>query len=187
MDTVTSEAAGDPMTASAGLPLPEPVRVSCFAPVVLPAADRPVDLSVKVTYPETGEDLPVILLSHGHGGSMYLASMYGYEPLTLFWAAHGFVVIQPNHLDANFLGLRETAEDPDRPLFLRHRATDMYLGRRELDGKGPDQRLRTVLACVPRADQLYASALLALAGAAVDVLRDDALAIAEQVRTSRYT
>lgn len=96
MDTVTSEAAGDPMTASAGLPLPEPVRVSCFAPVVLPAADRPVDLSVKVTYPETGEDLPVILLSHGHGGSMYLASMYGYEPLTLFWAAHGFVVIQPN-------------------------------------------------------------------------------------------
>lgn len=63
----------------------------------------------------------------------------------------------------------------------------MYLGRRELDGKGPDQRLRTVLACVPRADQLYASALLALAGAAVDVLRDDALAIAEQVRTSRYT
>jgi predicted dienelactone hydrolase len=48
----------------------------------------------------------------------------GYGPLANFWAAHGFVVIQPTRLDSNALGLRE--EDlPDAPLFWRDRATDM--------------------------------------------------------------
>lgn len=119
-----SDFMGDPMTASAGLLVAEPLAVTSFAPVTLQATHRPVSLSVKVTAPQQGQSLPVILLAHGHGGSTYTASMYGYEPLTLFWAAHGFAVIQPNHLDANFLGLRE-AEDPDSPLYLRHRAADM--------------------------------------------------------------
>ena len=119
-----SDAARDPMTDSAGLPVPQPTAIASFAPVVLHVPERPRDLSIKVTTPQTGEDLPVIVLVHGHGGSTFTASMYGYEPLALFWAAHGFVVMQPNHLDANFLGLRE-AEDPDRPLYLRRRAADV--------------------------------------------------------------
>ncbi|GAA4510299.1 hypothetical protein GCM10023191_072750 [Actinoallomurus oryzae] len=41
-----------------------------------------------------------------------------------FCAAHGFVVIQPTHLDATFLGLREV-DDPDAPLYLKSRAEDL--------------------------------------------------------------
>ena len=57
--------------------------------------------------PESGSDLPVILLSHGHGMANFLSSLNGYGPLANFWATHGFVVIQPTHLDSTALGLRE--------------------------------------------------------------------------------
>ena len=88
----------------------------------LPAA--PVDLQVRVSAPATGSGLPVILLSHGHGPSNHLSSLNGYAPLANFWAAHGFAVIQPTHLDSATLGLRE-ADDPEAPLYWRSRARDM--------------------------------------------------------------
>ena len=40
--------------------------------------------------PVTGQNLPVILFSHGHGPSLYLPSADGYGPIVNFWAAHGF-------------------------------------------------------------------------------------------------
>jgi len=65
-------------------------------PVVLPAAaGRGEDLQVRVSAPATGADLPVIVFSHGFG--LWLD---GYAPLVDFWAARGFVVIQPTHLDS---------------------------------------------------------------------------------------
>ena len=75
-----------------------PVPVLSYGPVVLPVPGRPVDLHLRVTAPATGTDLPVILLSHGQGYSNNLSSLNGYAPLANFWAAHGFVVIQPTHL-----------------------------------------------------------------------------------------
>jgi hypothetical protein len=93
--------------------------------VVFDVPDRPVPLEIKVSMPELGGDLPVILLSHGHGTANFLASLNGYGPLANFWAAHGFVVIQPTHLDSTALGLRDT-DLPDAPLFWRDRATDMH-------------------------------------------------------------
>jgi hypothetical protein len=93
--------------------------------VVFDVLDRPVPLEIKVSMPELGGDLPVILLSHGHGTANFLASLNGYGPLANFWAAHGFVVIQPTHLDSTALGLRDT-DLPDAPLFWRDRATDMH-------------------------------------------------------------
>jgi predicted dienelactone hydrolase len=83
-----------------------------------------VGLQVRVSAPVTGSELPVILLSHGHGNSNNLSSLNGYAPLADFWAAHGFVVIQPTHLDSKTLGLRE-ADDPEAPLYWRSRAGDM--------------------------------------------------------------
>lgn len=53
-----------------------------------------------------------------------LSSRHGYGPLVDFWAAHGFVVVQPTHLDAGMLGLRQ-ADDPEAPLYWRSRADDM--------------------------------------------------------------
>ena len=79
--------------------------VVSVAPVVLPAPGRAVDLQLRVSAPMTGSELPIILLSHGHGSSHHLSSLDGYAPLAHFWAAHGFVVIQPTHLDSSTLAV----------------------------------------------------------------------------------
>ncbi|MBA8923288.1 putative dienelactone hydrolase [Kutzneria viridogrisea] len=71
----------------------------------------------------TGTELPIILLSHGQGYSNNLSSLNGYAPLANFWAAHGFVVIQPTHLSSRTLSL--DTDDPEAPLYWRSRAEDM--------------------------------------------------------------
>ncbi|MFI7499231.1 alpha/beta hydrolase family protein [Streptomyces sp. NPDC049687] len=100
-----------------------PVPVLSISPVVLPAPDRAVDLQVRVSAPVTGSDLPVVLLSHGQGYSNHLSSLNGYAPLAHFWAAHGFVVIQPTHLSSRTLNL--PPDTPGAPLYWRSRAEDM--------------------------------------------------------------
>jgi predicted dienelactone hydrolase len=102
--------------------------VVSVAPVTLPAPGRGVDLEVRVSAPVTGTDLPVVAFSHGFGSS---ARAYG--PLVDVWAAHGFVVVQPTHLDSRTVGLT-----PDEPW--RTRAEDL---RRVLDDLG------TLTAAVP--------------------------------------
>jgi dienelactone hydrolase len=70
----------------------------------IPVPNGRGDLHVKVTAPTDGKNLPVLVFSHGHGWSMD-----GYEPLTDWWAAAGFVVLQPSHLDSrrNHIGLHD--------------------------------------------------------------------------------
>ncbi|NKQ56968.1 chlorophyllase [Amycolatopsis sp. K13G38] len=85
-------------------------------PVSLSDPDRGQDLQVRVTAPTTGRDLPVIVFSHG-----MTLGMDDYAPLADFWAAHGFVVIQPTHLDS--LGL--APDDPRTPLIWRIRTADL--------------------------------------------------------------
>ena len=106
-----------------------PTPVVSVSPVVLSAPGRAVDLQLRVSAPVTGRELPIILLSHGHGNSNHLSSLNGYGPLANFWAAHGFVVIQPTHLDSKTLRLDPNG--PEGPLFWRSRAQDM---KRILDG-----------------------------------------------------
>jgi hypothetical protein len=110
---------------AANIPVSEPSAVVTYSPVVFDVPGRPVPLEIKVSMPEWGSDLPAILLSHGHGRANFLSSLNGYGPLGNFWAAHGFVVIQPTHLDSTVLGLRDV-DLPDAPLFWRDRATDMH-------------------------------------------------------------
>jgi dienelactone hydrolase len=107
-----------------GIPVSRPSAVTTFQPVTMAVPGRPVALQVKVSAPATGGSLPVILLSHGHGSSNYLSSLYGYAPLADFFAAHGFVVIQPTHLDSTMLGLRDE-NDPEASLHWRSRVQDM--------------------------------------------------------------
>ncbi|WP_232380956.1 alpha/beta hydrolase family protein [Paenibacillus tianjinensis] len=113
-----------PFTEAAGIPVNDPTPVITFSPVVLSVPGRIVDLQIKVSAPSTGSDLPVILLSHGHGPSNFVSSLHGYGPIANFWAAHGFVVIQPTHLDSKALGLRES-DNPEAPLYWRSRVEDM--------------------------------------------------------------
>ncbi|AMR28140.1 chlorophyllase [Hymenobacter psoromatis] len=108
-----------------------PTPVLSISPVVLPAPGRIVDLQMRISAPLTGGELPIILLSHGHGGSNHLSSLNGYAPLANFYAAHGFVVIQPTHLSSKSLAGVVDAKSPEAPLFWRSRAEDM---KRILDG-----------------------------------------------------
>ena len=95
------------------------------SPVVLPAPNRPVNLQMRISAPVTGTELPIILLSHGHGNSNFLSSMLGCAPLADFWAAHGFVVIQPTHLNSKTVNVDRNG--PEGPLFWRSRVEDMKL------------------------------------------------------------
>ncbi|MGW9207848.1 alpha/beta hydrolase family protein [Embleya sp. NPDC055664] len=95
-------------------------------PVVLVAPDRGVDLRVRVSAPVGGSGLPIVVFSHGFG-----SSLHGYGPLADFWAAHGFVVIQPTHLDSRTVGLPQ--DDPRRPQLWRSRVGDMRLVLDRLD------------------------------------------------------
>ena len=76
-----------------------------YHPVTLPMEGRPVNLAMKVSAPPSGDNLPVIILSHGHGRSNFLSSLHGYAPLVDFLASQGFVVIQPTHLNSKTLAL----------------------------------------------------------------------------------
>jgi predicted dienelactone hydrolase len=107
--------------------------VFSVSPLVLPAPGRAVDLQLRVSAPMSGDDLPIILLSHGHGHSNDLSSLNGYAPLANFWAAHGFVVIQPTHLSSKSLSQLLDPDTPEAPLYWRSRATDMKLILDRLD------------------------------------------------------
>ncbi|MEU6806861.1 alpha/beta hydrolase family protein [Streptomyces neyagawaensis] len=116
-----------------------PTPVLSVSPVVLPSPGRTLDLEMRVSAPVTGSDLPIILLSHGLGFSNNLSSLNGYAPLANFWAAHGFVVIQPTHLDSRTLTL-----NPDKPGAAPHWRTRAEDIKRILD------QLDAIEAAVPQ-------------------------------------
>lgn len=105
------------------IPVTTEVPVISVSPLSLPAPDRGMDLEVRISAPVTGQNLPVILLSHGHGPSLYIPSADDYGPIISFWAAHGFVVIQPTKLNAKARGMKPDA--PGGPTFWKSRVTDM--------------------------------------------------------------
>ncbi|GCE00644.1 alpha/beta hydrolase family protein [Embleya hyalina] len=88
-------------------------------PIVVPADGRDFELQVKVTAPVRGADLPVIVFSHGNAWSMD-----GYEPLVDRWAAAGFVVVQPTHLDSRRFGIG--FDDPRFGAIWRVRIADLH-------------------------------------------------------------
>ncbi len=72
-----------------------PYAVGGVDDVVFEDPQRNKDLHVKVFYPQAQGPFPVILFSHGYGGSKD-----SYRVLTHYWAEHGYVTLQPNHDDA---------------------------------------------------------------------------------------
>jgi dienelactone hydrolase len=111
-------------SAEAGTYAAGPFTIASVAPIALPAPDRGLDLHVRVSAPIAGDALPLIIFSHGNG-----QSLHAYGPLANHWAANGFVVIQPTHLDSRMLGL--APDDSRRPQLWRHREEDLL---RVLDG-----------------------------------------------------
>lgn len=105
---------------------PAATPVISVRPVVLAAPERGADLQVRVSAPVGGTQLPVIVFSHGFG-----QSMDSYAPLADFWAAHGFVVVQPTHLDSRTLNV--TPDDPRYAQIWRSRADDLTRVLDDLD------------------------------------------------------
>jgi dienelactone hydrolase len=97
------------------------------SPVTLAGAPgRGTALTVRVSAPATGDGLPVILFSHGYG-----SSSRAYGPLTDYWAAHGFVVLQPTYLDSRTVGVEPG--DARAGDFWRSRVADARQVLDELD------------------------------------------------------
>lgn len=108
------------------VPIVDLPAVVSVAPVTIPAPGRGLDLHVRVSAPIVGDALPIIVFSHGNG-----QSLYAYGPLASYWAAHGFVVIQPTHLDSRIVGL--APDDPRRSQLWRFREEDLVRILDELD------------------------------------------------------
>lgn len=66
---------------------------------------RKKTLEVRATFPKDPGKYPLIILSHGLGGSKD-----GLLPLSEFWARHGFIVIQPTHSDSMKYANAETRQ-----------------------------------------------------------------------------
>ena len=94
-------------------------RIVAVKPLSVPAPDRGLELEVKVTFPESGEHLPVLVFSHGNAWSLD-----GYAPLVERWAAAGFVVVQPTHPDSR--RHRIGFDDPRFPSIWRVRIADLH-------------------------------------------------------------
>lgn len=88
-------------------------------PVTVPTTGRSAPLQVRITAPADGDNLPIIVFSHGNAWSMD-----GYQPLVDRWATAGFIVIQPTHLDSrrNHIGF----DDPRFASIWRVRITDLH-------------------------------------------------------------
>ena len=84
---------GEPLYDSPGELLP--VSVDDSVSLSVPEGGRQMPL--RVVYPERGGRFPVIVLSHGT-----FSSGKRYDRVAMHWAARGYIVILPDHIDANF-------------------------------------------------------------------------------------
>jgi predicted dienelactone hydrolase len=66
--------------------------------ITLHDAARNRDVPLKIYYPQTAgpNRFPILIFSHGAGGSKD-----GYAYLSRYWAAHGYVVLNPTHLGSD--------------------------------------------------------------------------------------
>jgi predicted dienelactone hydrolase len=101
-------------------------QVVSLKPITIPSPGRGIELQVKVTAPLPGGNLPVIVFSHGNAWSLD-----GYEPLVDRWAAAGFVVVQPTHLDSRRNGIG--FDDPRFATIWRVRISDLHAVLDNLD------------------------------------------------------
>jgi predicted dienelactone hydrolase len=85
----TSTASADAKTLHEDLP------VGAIPNALLRDAQRNRDLELVIEYPTRGGLYPVIIFSHGYGGSNR-----AYTALTEYWTSRGYVCIKPNHADA---------------------------------------------------------------------------------------
>ena len=101
------------------------------ASLVVPDQDR--EMSLRIVYPDDGGPYPVIVFSHGT-----FSSADKYDLVVEFWAARGYVVLLPNHLDANY-GITPTKSE-DMINVIQTRISDLSVvldGLDEIETQNP--------------------------------------------------
>jgi predicted dienelactone hydrolase len=82
-----------------------PLAVTEVSGLVLHDAKRNKDLRVRVFYPAAAGKYPVIVFSHGAGGSLTCC-----DSLTRHWATYGYITLQPTH-DDSVVARRSTGDE----------------------------------------------------------------------------
>ena len=82
------------------------------ATLAVPVENR--EMSLRIVYPNQGGPYPIIVFSHGT-----FSSGDKYNLVVEFWAERGYVVILPNHLDANYGIIPSKTEDMIRIIHTR--------------------------------------------------------------------
>ena len=82
------------------------------ATLAVPVENR--EMSLRIVYPDQGGPYPIIIFSHGT-----FSSSDKYNLVVEFWAERGYVVILPNHLDANYGIIPSKTEDMIRIIHTR--------------------------------------------------------------------
>jgi predicted dienelactone hydrolase len=90
-----ASASPDSSTAAGYKLPPGPHRVTEVSDIVLHDAKRNKDLHLRVFYPSEAGNYPVIVFSHGAGGSQTCC-----DALTRHWASYGYITLQPTHDDS---------------------------------------------------------------------------------------
>lgn len=118
---------------------------------VLHDSARNKDLVMTIEYPTRGGPYPVIVFSHGFGGSNV-----GYTPLTEYWAGHGYIVIKPSHADSGKLGpILEQRREERRAEMEKARAEGRGRNRRNTAQTG--QQSQTPAPPDPLAEAIWAT------------------------------
>ncbi len=118
-----------PVTMQVGKYSPEsaPLPVGVIPTALLHDAARNKDVDVSIDYPTRGGPFPVIVFSHGYGGSNH-----AYEPLISYWTSNGYLCIRPAHADAG--ALRQTMRE-----MMTERRDDNRSRRRSAAARPPTQ------------------------------------------------
>jgi len=82
------------------------------ATLAVPVENR--EMSLRIVYPDQGGPYPIIVFSHGT-----FSSSDKYNLVVEFWAERGYIVILPNHLDANYGIIPSKTEDMIRIIHTR--------------------------------------------------------------------
>lgn len=114
------------------------------ADITLHDASRDRDVPVRIYYPKTNQPqrFPVIIFSHGAGGSKS-----GYAYLGQYWAAHGYVVLHPTHYGSDTSLLKKR-----RPFYDLRMVKKMVQDKTNLINRPKD--ITFLLDCLPQLEQL---------------------------------
>ncbi|MFK4259491.1 hypothetical protein [Agrobacterium tumefaciens] len=70
----------NPINEANYIPVSAPPQFMSASPITFTVPGRQTELQIKVSAPIPGGELRVVLFSHGHGQSTYLASLRGSRP-----------------------------------------------------------------------------------------------------------